>query len=143
LLDKIINKCYNKNIKGKEKTKMKYYETYVETYHNGEYIGCQYGGAILTEDELPALEIIDLTWKNLNEMHKKIGLGLDFNIWNFKKGRLVSFFNSSLFNKNTWDIKEWKSSLNITIRIYNQQKRATMYDLRHFDAKDVQKYLEK
>lgn len=121
---------------------MKYYEIYVETYHNGEYIGTQFGGKMLTEEELPALEIIDLTWKNLNEMHKRIGLGLDFNIWNFKRGRIVSFFDSSLFKKNTWDIKEWKTPLNITIRIYNKQLRATMYDLRCFDAKDVKKYLE-
>lgn len=121
---------------------MKYYESYVETYHNGEYIGCQPGGVALTEKEFKPLEIIDVTWENLNEVHKQVGLGLDFNIWNFKKGRIVSFFDVSLFNKNTWDVKEWKKPLNIEIRIYNKEKRATMYDLRHFDAKDVQKYLK-
>lgn len=121
---------------------MKYYETYSEIYHNGEFIGQTYAGACLTENELPALEIIDLTWDNLMEQYKRIGLGLNFSIWQFKKGRRVSFFNSSLFNKNTWDIKEWKSPLNVTIRIYNKQLRATMYDLRHFDAKDVQKYVQ-
>jgi hypothetical protein len=122
---------------------MKYYETYTEIYHNGEFIGQGYGGACLTEDELPALEIIDLTWDNLMEQHKRIGSSaLNFSIWQLKKGRRVSFFDCSLFNKNTWDISEWKSPLNITVRIYNKQLRATMYDLRHFDAKDVQKYIQ-
>ena len=121
---------------------MKYYESYVETYHNGEFIGSQYAGKMLTEKELKPLEVIEVSWENLNEVHKEVGLGLDFNIWNFKKGRLVSFFDCSFFKKNTWDVKEWKTPLNIEIKIYNEQKRATMNDLRFFDALDVQKYLE-
>lgn len=121
---------------------MKYYESYVKTYHNGELIGCQSGGVALTEKKFKPLEVIEVTWENLNEVYKQVGLGLNFNIWNFKKGRVVSFFNANPFKKNTWDIAEWKKPLNIEIRIYTQEKRATMYNLRHFDIKDVKKYLE-
>ena len=123
---------------------MKYYEIYVETYHNGEYIDCHYGGATLTEKNLPQIENYQVTWENLDEVRKLVPFGLGFNYWIFKKGRVVSFFAESvkIFNKNTWDIKEWKQELNIEVRVYNKERRATMYDLRTFDVAKVQKYLE-
>ena len=53
--------------------------------------------------ELPKEEVFTITWENLSQMYKDLNLLCDFNIWNFKKGRRVSFFDGKLFNKNTWD----------------------------------------
>ena len=80
---------------------MKYYRCCAETYHNGKLVGAQNGGGSLTEKEMPAKEKFIITWENLSEMYHKLNLMCDFNIWNFKKGRLVSFFDGRLFNKNT------------------------------------------
>lgn len=121
---------------------MKYYTSYAETYHNGHLIGTQNGGRCLTENELPKEEVFALTWDNLTEMYKELNLMCDFNIWNFKKGRLVSFFDSKLFDKNTWDIKEWKSPLNIEVKVYNIERKATIEDLKYFDIIKVKKYLD-
>lgn len=121
---------------------MKYYTAYAETYHNGQLIGTQYVGHCLTEDEMPKEETFILTWDNLNEMYRKLNLACNFNIWRFKKGRRVSFFNMNLFNKNTWDIKEWKDELNIEIKVYHNERKATLENLKHFDAIKVKKYLE-
>ena len=121
---------------------MKYYTSYAKTYHNGQLIGIQNGGHCLTENELPKEEAFVLTWDNLSEMYQKLNFMCDFNIWSFKKGRLVSFFDSSLFNKNTWDVKEWKSPLNIEVKVYHIERNASLEDLKYFDAVDVKKYLE-
>ena len=121
---------------------MKYYTSYAATYHNGQLIGEQSAGNILTEKELPKEETFVLTWDNLDEMHQHLGLALDFNIWNGKKGRRVSFFDVSLFDKNTWDVKEWKTPLNVEVKVYNIERNATANDLRYFDAVKVKKYLD-
>ena len=121
---------------------MKYYRCYAETYHNGKLIGASNGGSYLTEKELPAKEKFILTWENLSEMYNKLNLLCDFNIWNFKKGRIVSFFGHRLFDKNTWDIKEWKEELNVEVKVYYLERNATVEDLKHFDAVQVKKYLD-
>ena len=121
---------------------MKYYRCYAETYHNGKLIGASNGGSYLTEKELPAKEKFILTWENLSEMYNKLNLLCDFNIWNFKKGRIVSFFGHRLFDKNTWDIKEWKEELNIEVKVYYLERNATVEDLKYFDAAQVKKYLD-
>ena len=121
---------------------MKYYRCCAETYHNGKLVGAQNGGGRLTEKEMPTKEKFILTWENLSEMYNKLDLLCDFNIWNFKKGRRVSFFGHRLFDKNTWDIKEWKEELNVEVKVYYLERNATVEDLKHFDAVQVKKYLD-
>lgn len=93
---------------------MKFYNCYATTYHNGVEIITKNYGTILTDD-IPENKTDKLTWENLNEYYYQNGLALPFNVWNCKKGRMVSFFNSSFFNKNKRDIKEWKTPLNIIV----------------------------
>ena len=121
---------------------MKYYRCCAETYHNGKLVGAKNFGGRLTEKELPAKEKFVLTWENLSEMYNKLDLLCDFNVWNFKKGRRVSFLGYRLFDKNTWDIKEWKEELNIEVKVYYLERNATVEDLKHFDAVQVKKYLD-
>lgn len=122
---------------------MKYYSCYAETYHNGKLIGTQNGGCCLVEEDIPREQTFVATWENLAELYHDIHLALlfDFNIWHGRKGRRVSFFDSSLFDRNTWDVKEWKEDLNVELKVYHIERNATVEDLKHFDAVKVQKYL--
>lgn len=99
---------------------LEFYRRRVITYHNNTKIKDTDGGTILT-DTKPKNQIIIVDWDNLNDVYSKYGTILPFNVWNFKKGRLISFFCDGIFfNKDKRDIKEWKSSkLNITVKIEN------------------------
>ena len=71
-------------------------------------------------------QIIHINWENLQEIYYKYGFVLPFNYWNFKKGyRRISFFNASLFDKNTWDIKERKKKIDITLEIVYKEIEKT------------------
>lgn len=95
---------------------MKFYYRYVATYHNGTLIGTNVGRMLTAEE--PTAEVIDLTWDNLQKYYSEDGLSYKFNIWNFKKGRRVSFFLEKFFlKKDERDVKEWKEDLNIQIKI--------------------------
>ena len=95
---------------------LKFYSIAYKTYNNGTYIDTHYGKT-LVEEETATTETIKIGWDNLTEMYKKLSLAVPFNIWNFKKGRVVSFFVGNPFKKDFRDIKEWKTDLNITVEI--------------------------
>ena len=95
---------------------LKFYSIAYKTYHNDTYIDTHYGKTLAEEGTVKD-EIIQIDWDNLSEMYHKYSLALPFNIWNFKKGRLVSFFVGNFFKKDFQDIKEWKSPLNIWVKV--------------------------
>lgn len=121
---------------------MKFYYRYVDTYHNNTLIGCELG-KILTDIE-PTTETINITWDNLDEMYQKFGINCHFNIWNFKKGRRVSFLNDGFFlSKDERDVKEWKHpDLNIKIEIsYREYNPSIAEVLKWYDAEKAIAYL--
>lgn len=119
---------------------MKYYRTYGEL-HNGTAISYGRNGVCLTEEErIPKIELT-ITWDNLEEIYKRYGELLPFSYRITKKGRIIQFYDEAVFNKDTWVIKEWKKELNMTAYIHNKEVEATFQDLKHFEAKKVQKYL--
>ena len=93
---------------------MEFYKHSITVYRNGKEISNRDGGFVLL-DGAPENHKDTLTWDNLLEYYHNYGIVLPFNIWNFRKGHLISFFDYSLFKKDTWDIKEWKSNLNLEI----------------------------
>ena len=95
---------------------LKFYSIAYKTYHNDTYIDTHYGKTLAEEGAVKD-EVIQIDWDNLSEMYHKYSLALPFNIWNFKKGRLVSFFVGNLLKKDCRDIKEWKSPLNIWVKV--------------------------
>ena len=96
---------------------LKFYQCFSTTYNQNKRIDERSSGYLLCEEkECPLDGNIFLTWENIQEWYKKHGLKCCFNIWDFSKGRVVSFFNFKLFNKKTWDIKEWKSDLKIEVK---------------------------
>ena len=120
---------------------LKFYSIAYKTYNNGTYIDTHYATTLKEESEIKN-DLVFINWDNLSEMYHKYNLSLPFNIWNFKKGRLVSFFDGRLFDKNTWDVKEWKEELNIEVKVYHIERNATLEDLKHFDVVKVKKYLD-
>lgn len=98
---------------------LKFYNCLVTTYHNGKIIMEKYGGRCLEEEGKLQNHTEKLTWDNLDEKYEKNGLVYGFTIFNFKKGRLISFFTESFidFLINHRDIKEWKEKeFNIEIK---------------------------
>ena len=95
---------------------LKFYAVHYKTYNNGTYIDTHYG-EILAEEDTVKNETIQMNWDNLSEIRRKYSLSLPFTIYNFKRGRLISFFVGNPFKKDFRDIKEWKTDLNITLKI--------------------------
>lgn len=88
---------------------MKFYRCRYTTYHNGTRIGCIVGTKLTNEE--PKEETVQITWDNLSEMYHRFSAWCEFNVWNLKKGRVISFFTDSLFpKKDERDVKEWKTS---------------------------------
>ena len=95
---------------------LKLYSIAYKTYNNGTYIDTHYATTLKEESETKN-DLVFINWDNLSEMYHKYNLSLPFNIWNFKKGRLVSFFVDNPFKKNFRDVKEWKTKLDIMVKI--------------------------
>ena len=93
---------------------LNFYKYYTTTYHNGKEIKTRYCGEFIAETP-PEDTTEELTWENLAEKDHENGLSYPFNVWNFKRGRRVSFFNE-FGEKFEKDIKEWETPLNISVK---------------------------
>lgn len=101
----------------KEVIKMlKFYSVMYKTYNNGTFIDGNYTTILAEEGDIENKTVF-VNWDNLSEFYHEYNLMLPFNIWNFKRGRRVSFFNGNPFKKNFRDVKEWKTPLDIKIVI--------------------------
>lgn len=108
---------------------MKFYRSYATTYHHGKKIGT-ISSKMLTDEKVEP-ETYNVTWDNIEEIYQKLGLECKFNIWNFKKGRRVSFFIDNIIpRKHERDIKEWKEkNLDITIEITYSEWNPTIAEV--------------
>ena len=122
---------------------LEFYRIRSTTYHNGEIINSHNKAVILTDKEM-ATETYNFTWENLTELYHEHGLECGFNIWNFKKGRRVSFFSNAFFKKNHYDVKEWKHpNLNITLVVkYTPFEPSINYVLNWHNAEAACQYLK-
>ena len=96
---------------------LKFYSVNCKVYNNGTFIDNSYGGRILVEEGSVQDKIILINWDNLSEEYHKLSVMLPFNFYSFKKGRLVSFYCWNPFKKDFRDIKEWKTKLDIMIKV--------------------------
>ena len=89
---------------------LKFYRSFVTTYHNGKKVNEVYGGRCLEEEGKLQDHTEKITWDNLEEKYGKGGLNYAFTVFDFKKGRLISFFTNTFLDclRNHRDIKEWK-----------------------------------
>lgn len=118
---------------------MEFYKSFLTLYNEkGERIARRYCGLKLSE-VIPENTINTITWDNLNDYYFKYGAVLPFNIWNRKKGRLISFFETS-----HRDIKEWKTELKLTIKEeYIIEKHINLKTvIEYYDAEKAIQYLK-
>ena len=119
-----------------------YYQVKCTTYVNGKEKSIHSFCSLFNEEKTQEKEI-KITWENLGEIYYKWGLILPFNYYSFKRGRVISFFNGSLFNKNNWDIKEWKQKeFDIIIKIQYKKEKITLRELQNYDVELVNQYLK-
>ena len=71
-----------------------YYRVLYTTYNNGVKVGNTSGFTIADENEIKE-KTIPITWENLKEVYYDYGLNFPFNYWNFKRGRVISFFEGA------------------------------------------------
>ena len=122
---------------------LKFYSIAYKTYNNGTYIDTHYATTLKEESETKN-DLVFINWDNLSEMYHKYNLSLPFNIWNFKKGRLVSFFVDNPFKKGFRDVKERKTKLDIMVKIeYTDVSNAMSIEdvLKWHDAEKAIQYL--
>ena len=122
---------------------LKFYSIAYKTYNNVTNIDTHYARTLKEESEIKN-DLVFINWDNLSEMYHKYNLSLPFNIWNFKKGRLVSFFVDNPFKKNFRDVKEWKTKLDIMVKIeYTDISNSMSIDevLKWHDAEKAIQYL--
>lgn len=119
-----------------------YYRILFTTYNNGVKVDYTYGHVIADESEIKE-KTIPITWENLEEIYHNYGLSLPFNIWNFKRGRVISFFKGGLTDKNRRDIKEWKTpTLNMKLVVTYEVWRCSLNNiLNYWDSEKTIQYL--
>lgn len=119
-----------------------YYRVLYTTYNNEVKVGNTSGFTIADENEIKE-KTIPITWENLKEVYYDYGLELPFNIWNFKRGRVISFFEGGLTDKNRRDIKEWKTPvLDMKLVITYEVWRCSLNDiLNYWDSEKAIQYL--
>lgn len=119
-----------------------YYRILFTTYNNGVKVDYTYGHVIADESEIKE-KTIPITWENLEEIYHNYGLSLPFNIWNFKRGRVISFFKGGLTDKNRRDIKEWKTpTLDMKLVVTYEVWRCSLNNiLNYWDSEKTIQYL--
>ena len=119
-----------------------YYRVLYTTYNNGVKVGRTDGFTIADENEIKE-KTIPITWENLKEVYYDYGPNFPFNYWNFKRGRVISFFEGCLTDKNRRDIKEWKTpTLNIKLVITYEIFPCSLNDiLNYWDSEKAIQYL--
>ena len=119
-----------------------YYREKCITYVNGKEKSVYSSSGLFTEEQAQNKNI-KITWENLDKVYSKWGLILPFNYFQSKKGRRISFFNGSLFNRNNWDIKEWKQKkLDIVLKIQYEKEKITLRELQNYDIELVNQFLK-
>lgn len=119
-----------------------YYRAKCITYVNGKEKSIHSFCSLFKEEQIQNEEI-KITWENLDKVYYKWGLILPFNYYQFKKGRVISFFHGSLFNKNNWDIKEWRQKeLDIVLKIQYEKEKITLRELQNYDVELVNQFLK-
>lgn len=123
---------------------IKCYRRRTRTYNNKILVSEKISEIFLCEEsEQPVNKSVVLNWDNISDFYRFNGVGCGFNLWTTKKGKIVSFFNYNIFKRETWDIKEWKSKLNLLITWeYGELNPSIDYILKYHDSDMAIKYLK-
>lgn len=121
---------------------MKYYTVYYEVWNKGHLVNKDY--SFILADKEPTNKEVRLTWDNVLEIYQMYALVLGFNIWNAKKGLVVSFFTDKFFPEPyEKSIKQWKESLDITFKIKYKEETPTLERIiKYHDGDKAIQYLK-
>ena len=75
---------------------MKLYKKYITWYNQEIEVGKRFIDYEFSEKDLND-ELFKITWENFDEVYMEYGLLAPFTIWNFKKIRIIEFWDWSLF----------------------------------------------
>ena len=126
---------------------LKFYHCYGKTYHKGKLYDIQGNTTIAAEEKEIKNCTINITWDNLSDIYSKYCNYLPFSIWYFKKGRIISWYNSTPIDwiKGEYrDIKERKTpDLDITLEICYKEFTPSLQELFNWhDAKLATQYIK-
>lgn len=115
---------------------LKYYRVFYIVFVNNEKVITD-SGTTIREEEAAQNEKFLLDWGNVEEMSKKFGVCLGFDVLNKRKGRVLKFFGM------TKDIKEWKTKeLNLRFEIQFKEMCPSIAEiLKYSDGEKAIKYL--
>lgn len=119
-----------------------YYRVLFTTYNNGVSVGESCDFTIADENEIKE-KTIPITWENLKEVYYNYCSNLPFNYWNFKRGRVISFFEGAFCDKNRRDIHERKTpSLDMKLVITYKVCHCSLNDIiNYWDGEKAIQYL--
>lgn len=125
---------------------LEFYKFSYETYNNNEYISTSSDIGLIEESLVPLEEYsLNITnWDTLSSFYEQNGLLVPFTLLTTKRGRRICFFEPRIFNKNTWDIKEWKQKeLDIEIKYKIKKIKRSLDEIyRWHDAEKAHRYLK-
>lgn len=119
---------------------LKFYCIHYTTYYKGKEVACSTAHCLCDESKVDNWRV-KVTWDNLAELWEQIGgLSCGFTIWNFKRGRQLSF-------PDTWpwqEPKEWKhADPQIEIECCWSERQVSIQDVMEwYDSEKAMQYLK-
>lgn len=118
---------------------LKFYYIHYTTYYKGKEVAHRTAYCLCDESKVDNWRV-KVTWDNLAELWEQIGgLGCGFTIWNFKRGRQLSF-------PDTWpwqEPKEWKhTDPQVEIECHWSERKVSIQDVMEWnDSEKAMQYL--
>lgn len=113
-----------------------YYNKVTLQFKNRKYK--THSAMYLADENKGKKQIKYITWENLAETYRDLGFFLNFTFWNFKRGKIISFYDFSPFDKSTWDVKEWKEpDLKFKLEIEPIEAQVSISDILNYHDSDL------
>lgn len=122
---------------------LKFYHVKCTTYINGIDRGTNYGHVILTEEKNAKDYSVTATWENITEFYHNYALFSCFQLYNFKRGKYLSFEDFNLFKRHTWDIAQWRHpEMKIELKFHYVEVHTSINEiLRYHNGEKAMQYL--
>lgn len=118
---------------------LKFYCIHYTTYYKDKEIACRTATHLCDESEVDNWRV-KVTWDNLAELWEQIGgFHCGFTIWNFKRGRQLSFAESWPWQEP----KEWKhADPQVEIECCWSERKVSIHDvMKWHDSEKAMQYL--
>lgn len=110
---------------------MKLYRKYVTWYNQGIEVETRFCDYEFSEKDLND-ELFKITWENLDEVYMEYGCLAPFTTWNFKKTRIIEFWDWSLFCS-----KEYRHISSKKYPVLPLTYRITYKEVNNLSIKDI------